>query len=651
MSEEIKDAWYRPGPTIQEFHASDHLYRFLIGARGSSKTTSVAMEAIRHGYHNAGAKIGALRKTETSQASTSLKTFDFCYRNLGALYQPGARTLFQSWNDGMLVRLPSREAIAQWNEFLLTNPNKSQQDSWLKTEGDRLCSFLEFKGVKDAKMAEQVLRGWEVSLLILIEGDQMERSDFDLATACLRWKAADGKLPSDAGIILETNPPSPQHWIAKLEEEATEKNWQEFRFWHIPTKENAHNLPTGYVENLEKMYSHNQSMLKRMVYGEYAEAHDGDPVYYAFSEAYHVFSNLPWPKGAYLIRGWDFGAFNACVWMAYFEQLGIEHIWAMKELYIENGDTDRQCKEVAKITEDEFPFFNDRSICSGVYDFCDPAGASMTSKGSDIQILKNNGFHDVKYNLLGTRSLQVTLAIVNRVLETSDSSGQRIFRIDKDGCPKLYSGMSGGYRYPKEHEPGWGTDKAAPMKGPIVNNVDHVCFVAGTMIQTIDGDCPIELLEVGDRVWTRYGIQPIIKWAKSEEEKLVLTFEFEGERKVTCTPDHPFWSNGKWRAIGSLKRGEKCLMSNNRERALINRSPSWMEHVYTMTIDIDHEFYANDFLCGNCDAFRYGSINIMKLGKSERNIASSPTGIMAQKRFTNPSRFPSARTVKLPGMR
>ena len=58
-----------------------------------------------------------------------------------------------------------------------------------------------------------------------IEADQIDRKDFELSFACLRWKGADPATCDEKGfiidqtIIVDTNPPSPSHWIAKMEKE------------------------------------------------------------------------------------------------------------------------------------------------------------------------------------------------------------------------------------------------------------------------------------------------------------------------------------------------------------------------------------------------------------------------------------------------
>lgn len=462
--------WYKPGKSLQEFHQSSAFARFLVGGRGSGKTTTVAVDVVGHAWHNPGAKVLGLRKTEISQADTTVDTTNFVFGQMGDLYRETPQSLFRSWRGGLTVRIPSAAAVEKYNEFLARNPSKSEIDFWLTTEANKWCSWLEFRGLPDVAKAGNKLRGYECSIAWFIEADLMTRNDFDLTVACLRWKDAYGNFIPDTGIIIDTNPPAPSHWIAKMEEEQTlEKNYK-YQFWHLKTEENAHNLPPGYVENLKHTYRKNPAMYKRMLLGEYAEAFEGSPVLYAFDEEKHAFENLPFPLGAYLVRGWDFGVTNACIFSAYWSFEGVEYWWDLGELYLEDSDTDRQARAAIEYTAVNFPFWNDRAQCAGVLDYCDPAGNARSSKGtSDINIL--NTYHIFPGYRTKKRTLKETIAIYNRLLEAKDATGRHVYRIDKKNCPKLYAASIGGYRYPELGEPGFGTDE--PLKGPAAGNYDH----------------------------------------------------------------------------------------------------------------------------------------------------------------------------------
>lgn len=483
VEEVLKEDWYRPGPSIDEFHSSDADIRVLIGGRGCGKTTGIAVETLDHGWYVAGARVYILRKSETSNKDTTLETFEQVFGQMGSAYQDTGLSLFKKMEGGRHFRIPSRIAVEKFNEFHKTRPNKAAVERWLETEGNKWCSFIQFSGVPTSTVRASRFRGFECSMLILVEADQFDREDVDMAVACLRWKSPDPEVCDDRGyvrdmsLILDTNPPSPQHWIAQWERESAETHDTTIRFWHIHTAENEQNLPPGYVARLTKQYAKNPAMFKRMVEGQYAEAFDGKPVLWAFRQD-HVYRDLPWPKGAYLVRGWDFGTTHATIWSAYWaEQIvdptgqskpfQVEYWWDLMEYFATQSDTETQCRQVLKITQEMFPFWNDREICSGVLDYCDPAGNAKKDTGRSISVMNT---YEI-YPGFQRASLDGSIALYNRLLEVKDHLGSYCYRIDAEHCPMLYAASSGGYRWPAVGEPGY--DSGEPLKGPEGGNYDH----------------------------------------------------------------------------------------------------------------------------------------------------------------------------------
>ncbi len=471
--------WYRPGKSCQEFHESKALIRVLIGARGAGKTSSCAMDAIDHCTVFAGAKVLCVRKTQVSNSDTSVQSFRKAYDKMG--YRVGEdedTSLFRLWDGGLTARIPSQAAINHYNEFLSAKKRTRQQIvTWMHNEGDRLCSYIEFRGLKDEQKSEGQLRGYECSMFIMVEADLMDERDVDLAVGCLRWEDAFGDPITDYSIILDTNPPGPDHWIADLERKHAHN--PRYRFWHIPTRENIHNLPEGYVENLEEQYKDKPAHYRRYLLGEYADLFEGKPVYHAYKPDKHAFHDIPWPKGAYLVVGWDFGSTHAVTFSAYFKldheiagkQVPVEYWWDLYEFYDEQSDVERECRAVQEILEVHFPFTNDREICSGVLHFCDPAGTQKKDTGSSITVLNANGFYPQWQTRV--RSLHTTIAIGNRLMEIKDPDGRYVYRIDKIGCPRLHKSLLGGYRYPYRGEPGYASGE--PVKGPRAGGADHIC--------------------------------------------------------------------------------------------------------------------------------------------------------------------------------
>lgn len=442
------------------------------------------MEVVRHCLHTAGGKVYVLRKTERSQENTTLDTFRKVFEFLGDYYKdiPG-QSLFTLYDDGNSFRLPSTDAIARWQEFLQSKPTKADRLTWLKNDGDKYCSHIHFSGVPHSGTRATRFRGYECSLLVFVEADELGYDDWVLAQACVRWKDAYGKDIETGGSILDTNPPGTKHWIAKLEENSkTERN---VKFWHIQTIENSHNLPPGYVDILKITYKNDDAGYRKMVLGEYADSFDGSPVFFAFKKSWEklTFDNMPWPLGAYLVRSHDVGTTNVTIYSAYFRRMFkpkkaedpmiiAEYWWALRESIESASDTERQCRRVLDTTARCFPFWNDRTKCAGVLDYIDPASNNKTSTGRDVDIFRSHGMApQFKHK---DRGLQLTFAIMNRLFESTDPDGNYCFRIDRANCDRLFAALSGGYRYPREGEPGYNAGgESVPLKGEAYGGFDH----------------------------------------------------------------------------------------------------------------------------------------------------------------------------------
>lgn len=481
--------WYHPPEKITEFHDSTAQVRFLLGGRGAGKSSSSAAEAVRHGFHIAGGRIIVLRKTKESQVATSVKTFNEVYSKEGYEDAGDGTSLFRKWDGGVIARVPSAVAIQKYNDFMKRGPRKTEVVNWIKAVGDRYCTYIEFKGIKDEKISENTLRGLECTMLILVEADMLTLDDFQMAQQCLRKKDAFDQHVADRNCVVETNPPGPSHWIAQLEKAHNEGEYPDYEFWHLKTADNAHNLDPGdptakpprlsYLESLKRDYAGNPSMYARMVEGEYSEAHPGNPVFHRFNLAIHKAKELPWPQGAYLIRTWDFGVFNSVCWAAYWERkvrgMSCEYLWFMAEQYLEGSDVEQQCEQALKLTVSDFPFWNDRDVCSGVQDYADPTGQARTGHGqkSYFDVLRSHGINP-GYRYIDNAP---SIVLVNRALGERDPEGNPMIAIDEQACPLIIAACSGKYRYPAKGEAGFGASNAAPVKGEAADNIDHIADV------------------------------------------------------------------------------------------------------------------------------------------------------------------------------
>lgn len=463
----------------------------------SGKTYALAEDITDHIWENAGGKAIVARETEVSQADSSVDTFWKFFETKGPLYTTAALGLFKSWNNGRTFRLPSRLAVTTMQRDCAKMQTRAEIAHWILTKGDALCGYVEFRGLPDAEKGK--FRGMECSFLALVEADQIVRRQFDLSLACLRWKGTDPETCDEKGfikdrcVVLDTNPPSPSHWIAEMETEEMRKPEHErvMKFWHIPTYENEHNLPENYIRDTILLpYANNPPMIDRMLWGKYADAFDGKAVYYPYRTDRHEGAKLGWPRGAMLIVGMDVGTNNASVINAYKVHGPNLYWWVMREIILTGSDTDRQCLELLKILANEYPFWNTGAdTCPQTLFFCDPASrnSAFTARGPTSSALKVMHSHQIFPGMKLAAHLQPTIAAVNRLLQSSHvvyktdpDTGIAIpgtertiwhFKVDTENCPTITRGLRGAYRYPSRDEPGYGSD--LPLKGSLCDHVDH----------------------------------------------------------------------------------------------------------------------------------------------------------------------------------
>ena len=94
-----------------------------------------------------------------------------------------------------------------------------------------------------------------------------------------------------------------------------------------------------------------------------------------------------------------------------------------------------------------------------------------------------------------------------------------------------------------------------------------VCFIAGTLIATADGQTPIEDIEPGDLVWAwdeeteDVSLKPVVETYANETDELIhLTVNGE---EIVSTPNHPFYSPVKgWTAACKLRAGDILVLVN-----------------------------------------------------------------------------------------
>lgn len=151
---------------------------------------------------------------------------------------------------------------------------------------------------------------------------------------------------------------------------------------------------------------------------------------------------------------------------------------------------------------------------------------------------------------------------------------------------------------------------------------DH-CFIAGTLITTKRGEVPIEEVTTDDFALTRNGFRKVLAAGLTKKNAEVMTIKFSNGKTLTGTKNHPVflkasWTNGEFVPLGDLNIGdivkdENCEFDNfYREIVYVIERPisAGKADVYNLTVDEEHEYFANGFLVHNCtDAVIYAAMS------------------------------------------
>jgi Pretoxin HINT domain len=120
------------------------------------------------------------------------------------------------------------------------------------------------------------------------------------------------------------------------------------------------------------------------------------------------------------------------------------------------------------------------------------------------------------------------------------------------------------------------------------------CFVAGTIVSTINGLAPIERIRTGDHIRTidlkerKLGSSRVVKTFKFPKIQ-VLELGFDDET-IACTPQHRFYRRG-WVAAMNLKPGDTLYGGDGKEAELKSvRRKLKLQFVYNLGVEGRHNY-------------------------------------------------------------
>ena len=323
-------------------------------------------------------------------------------------------------------------------------------------------------------------------------------------------------------------------------------------------------------------------------------------------ESLHVVKPFEIPRDWMKFRAMDFGQARpyAVLWFAV-DYDGDMYVY--RELYgwggkpnVGTGETARQIGE--KIVELEEP---EENLRYGVLDSACWARTGVTAPSISEEL----------NNVLIRKGLIPFMPSSKGRLEGANLFKQRLIGNElEDGTYKPAIKFFSTCIHCLRTIPMIGHDKHKPEL-PDTTAEDH-CFVAGTLIHTTRGEIPIEEVTTEDEVLTRKGFRKVLAAGMTKRNAYVITVTFSNGKSLTGTPNHHiFVENKGWEPLVSLRSGDKVIDSGGgyccrRQTEFVVKEGELEEEkadVYNLTVDEEHEYFANGFLVHNCyDAAAYG---------------------------------------------
>ena len=222
----------------------------------------------------------------------------------------------------------------------------------------------------------------------------------------------------------------------------------------------------------------------------------------------------------------------------------------------------------------------------------------MARTGRDYQIAANEAVRDAFRR--GVKGVGIEAAtglgkgfiIADIARQVFAKGGRVLVLVNRDNlCDQLSASLVEQGLYPQIER---GMDKASPLAEVVVGSIPTLqgerlkkwnqshfrlvitdeCFIAGTLISTPKGAVPIESIQRGDFVTSfnhndnlpRY--RKVIETSKRSCISQIISVRFSNGEKITCTANHPIFSDGKYIPANELTAGAEVLTISKHETSM-----------------------------------------------------------------------------------
>lgn len=400
-------------PVSVAFHNSPAFIRGLMGPIGSGKSVACCMEIMR------------LAAAQTPNANGIRRTRWAVIRNS---YPELRSTTIKTW----LEWIPKEAGT-----FRLDSPITHHIRI---ADIDCEVLFLALDKPDDVKK----LLSLEVTGVWINEAREVQKAIVDAASSRV------GRFPPKieggctwSGMVMDTNPPSDDHWWYRYAEELKPEGFEFFRqpSGLAPNAENIENLPDNYYNRL--IPGKSPEWIEVYVKGNYGTIIDGKPVYPEWNDRIHVATEdlVPY-RGLPIVLSWDFGLTPACI-ISQITPRGQMRV--LDELVSEDMGIRQFANDIVK------PFLALHYHGMEINSVGDPAGAfrSQTDERTCMDELKEAGLktEPARTNDFTARRESVA-GFLTRMVD-----GLPAFLLNPR-CKVLRKGFNGGYHYRRMQVPG-----------------------------------------------------------------------------------------------------------------------------------------------------------------------------------------------------
>jgi hypothetical protein len=543
---------YSPVPSLVPFFLSDAFVSLVCGPVGSTKTTSGIVKILYHAKRMAPCRDGIRRSRCVWVRNTREQLRDTSIPDFLKWFPDGLAGAFAKTDSKFILRLDDVE-----------------------------CEVL-FRGLDDANDVRRLL-SLQASFAVLDEFREINKDIYEALQGRLgrypdgsmvphrpEW-GVDSKGNPIQGCVTDDGKPNSHLWGMSNPPDMD-------TFWegvlsappdnaHVTIQPSGmsaladwiHLLPTNYYENLAKGKS--EEYIDIYIHAKFGKSLAGQPVFKSFDADFHVSKHSlnPILNGLRpLLIGMDFGLNPSAV---------IGQMDAMGRLVIYRALTSSGMGLLRFLRTHLKPELASSFPGAPVLVIGDPAGTArvQTDERTVYDVLKQEGFRAVPAR---TNSIIARVSAVDKFLNAQVDAGAGML-LDP-ACGVLIRAMRGGYRYKLKTN---GEYDDLPEK----NEHSHICFAAGTMIDTPLGERAIETLVAGDMVSTPLGPRPLLRAWQSSPAAAVSTYMLEDGREIVATPEHPVATARGWVPIDEVEYLDVLFGVSNTEGA------TWLQNTRSST--------------------------------------------------------------------